>query len=383
MKRRRGSERIFFSFTFVSTSKENYITLRALPPFLERLPAFVSSSLLGHMPLSMRATCCRGQMAPLAPGRTRSRLAFLMSSSSSSSMKKKTSTSSLPPLPPRRSPNNNNSVATATTISSFQTATEDDPATTTTPNFNWARQWYPCLCAVTTDFSKPHACQVLGRDLVLWKDKISGEWRANDDACPHRLAPLSEGRIEVRKGKGGGDCESCVLACAYHGEKVFFSFIQNSLLFFLPISFFHFSSHPPTPLARATNQKNSPETTRLGVRLEGGLRPHPAGGGRPCCEGHGPGLAPLPGALLPRVRQGRAGVRVARRGSGCCGEGGEGCASARAGGGGRSSRGERVVSLSFFFFLFFSSRNFISLSCAFSSRSLTLSLQLYHLLSNF
>ena len=76
------------------------------------------------------------------------------------------------------------------------------------------------LCAVTTDASRPHACQVLGRDLVLWRDPLKGSWHANDDACPHRLAPLSEGRIEVRRGgedKEGKACESCVLACAYHG----------------------------------------------------------------------------------------------------------------------------------------------------------------------
>ena len=37
---------------------------------------------------------------------------------------------------------------------------------------------------------RPHAITVLGRDLVVWRDQ-QGDWRAFDDVCPHRLAPLS------------------------------------------------------------------------------------------------------------------------------------------------------------------------------------------------
>jgi phenylpropionate dioxygenase-like ring-hydroxylating dioxygenase large terminal subunit len=49
---------------------------------------------------------------------------------------------------------------------------------------------------------------LLGRDLVLWKDGNEKRWRCFIDSCPHRLAPLSEGRIEPRTGH---------LQCAYHG----------------------------------------------------------------------------------------------------------------------------------------------------------------------
>ncbi|TVU14012.1 hypothetical protein EJB05_37453, partial [Eragrostis curvula] len=48
---------------------------------------------------------------------------------------------------------------------------------------------------------------VLGLNVVAWHDRIAGEWRVFDDVCPHRLAPLSEGRID-HKGR---------LQCAYHG----------------------------------------------------------------------------------------------------------------------------------------------------------------------
>lgn len=55
---------------------------------------------------------------------------------------------------------------------------------------------------------RPWAVTVLGRDLVVWRDK-AGEWRVFDDACPHRKVALSEGRIEA-----DGN-----LACAYHGWR--------------------------------------------------------------------------------------------------------------------------------------------------------------------
>jgi len=44
--------------------------------------------------------------------------------------------------------------------------------------------------------------------LVLWRDG-SGKWRCFENACPHRAAPLSEGRIE----KDGN------LLCSYHAWR--------------------------------------------------------------------------------------------------------------------------------------------------------------------
>lgn len=183
-----------------------------------------------------------GRSLPLAPARVRTTRRKLASSSSSSPRTTTTTTATtttrlpglLPPARPR-------AFAVAATTFSFPTAgtKTSNASQPSSSNFNWAQQWYPVLCAVTTDAARPHAVQVLGRDLVVWKDTISGNWHAADDACPHRLAPLSEGRIEVRKGKGKGKegdksgCEACVLACAYHGKKenLFFSFF----IFFLKI----------------------------------------------------------------------------------------------------------------------------------------------------
>lgn len=37
--------------------------------------------------------------------------------------------------------------------------------------------------------------QLLGKELVLWRDG-QGRWTCFDDRCPHRAAPLTEGRVE-------------------------------------------------------------------------------------------------------------------------------------------------------------------------------------------
>ncbi|CAL4980882.1 unnamed protein product [Urochloa decumbens] len=77
--------------------------------------------------------------------------------------------------------------------------------------FDWLDQWYPFAPVCDLDPGAPHGKTVLGLSLVAWYDRRAtggaGEWRVFDDACPHRLAPLSEGRID---GKGR-------LQCVYHG----------------------------------------------------------------------------------------------------------------------------------------------------------------------
>ncbi|CAM9136641.1 unnamed protein product [Sphacelaria rigidula] len=59
-----------------------------------------------------------------------------------------------------------------------------------------------------TDEERAHAVQLLGKNLVLWRDG-QGKWACFDDRCPHRAAPLSEGRVE----KDGS------LLCAYHAWR--------------------------------------------------------------------------------------------------------------------------------------------------------------------
>ncbi|OAE27387.1 hypothetical protein AXG93_2015s1140 [Marchantia polymorpha subsp. ruderalis] len=76
-----------------------------------------------------------------------------------------------------------------------------------TGSFNWLEQWYPVAVVKHMDKLQPRAETILGRDLVIWWDRNANRWQVFDDACPHRTAPLSEGRIH----------ESGHLQCSYHG----------------------------------------------------------------------------------------------------------------------------------------------------------------------
>jgi phenylpropionate dioxygenase-like ring-hydroxylating dioxygenase large terminal subunit len=53
----------------------------------------------------------------------------------------------------------------------------------------------------------PSACTILDAPVVFWWDGVAEEWAAMLDVCPHRLVPLSEGRV----------CESGAIECPYHG----------------------------------------------------------------------------------------------------------------------------------------------------------------------
>jgi nitrite reductase/ring-hydroxylating ferredoxin subunit len=73
--------------------------------------------------------------------------------------------------------------------------------------FDWYAQWYPIMLVCDLDKRVPHAKRVMGLDIVLWWDRNENTWKVFGDACPHRLAPLSEGRID-QWGR---------LQCVYHG----------------------------------------------------------------------------------------------------------------------------------------------------------------------
>jgi phenylpropionate dioxygenase-like ring-hydroxylating dioxygenase large terminal subunit len=73
--------------------------------------------------------------------------------------------------------------------------------------FDWKEAWYPIHYVEDLDKSKPTPFILLGRNLVIWWEKTAESWRVFEDKCPHRLAPLSEGRI----------AEDGLLECPYHG----------------------------------------------------------------------------------------------------------------------------------------------------------------------
>ena len=71
----------------------------------------------------------------------------------------------------------------------------------------WQQAWYPVAFLKDLDPSRPTPFTLLGEDLVLWFDREAQHWRAFADVCPHRLVPLSDGRLN----------EAGQLECPYHG----------------------------------------------------------------------------------------------------------------------------------------------------------------------
>ena len=74
--------------------------------------------------------------------------------------------------------------------------------------FNFFQQWYPISPIEDLDPQRPTPVTILGLPLVIWKPPSSETFRVFLDQCPHRLAPLSEGRIDEDTGN---------LMCSYHG----------------------------------------------------------------------------------------------------------------------------------------------------------------------
>lgn len=86
--------------------------------------------------------------------------------------------------------------------------TENLPAGGSDPDyFDCLEVWYPVFYVEDLDKTKPTPFTLLDRDLVIWWDVRQDTWRVFDDKCPHRLAPLSQGRI----------AEDGLLECPYHG----------------------------------------------------------------------------------------------------------------------------------------------------------------------
>lgn len=80
--------------------------------------------------------------------------------------------------------------------------TEEQQDQSTEEPFVWRDHWYPVSLIEDLDPSVPTPFQLLGRELVVWKDP-QGEWRVFLDKCPHRLAPLS---VSPRSGSMTSGC---------------------------------------------------------------------------------------------------------------------------------------------------------------------------------
>ena len=93
------------------------------------------------------------------------------------------------------------------------TITTDNPSAAILPGgndptvFDPLEAWYPIYFLDDLDKSKLARFTLLDTDLVIWWDKSAEIWQVFEDKCPHRLASLSEGRVN----------EAGLLECPYHG----------------------------------------------------------------------------------------------------------------------------------------------------------------------
>ncbi len=78
----------------------------------------------------------------------------------------------------------------------------------TDSSFNFFQHWYPIAPLEDLPLDRPRRFVLLDRGFVVWKPRDSEGYRVFLDVCPHRLAPLSEGRIDEKTG---------CLSCSYHG----------------------------------------------------------------------------------------------------------------------------------------------------------------------
>jgi len=106
-------------------------------------------------------------------------------------------------------------LSTSTSTSSDQISYKD-LLKLTISGFNTGA-WFPIGPPSTLDKTLPFSIEVAGEKLVVWNNNNPLEvetnlptkgWSVMRDICPHRLAPLSQGRVDPQTG--------CI-ECPYHG----------------------------------------------------------------------------------------------------------------------------------------------------------------------
>ena len=74
------------------------------------------------------------------------------------------------------------------------------------PSLNQNGAWLPIGSVKSLVGDIPVSVEVIGEKLVVWRNGTT--WSVMRDVCPHRLAPLSQGRVDRTTG---------CLECPYHG----------------------------------------------------------------------------------------------------------------------------------------------------------------------
>jgi phenylpropionate dioxygenase-like ring-hydroxylating dioxygenase large terminal subunit len=98
-------------------------------------------------------------------------------------------------------------MTTMTIATALQQPTQTATGGPDPEKFDPTEAWYPVHYLNDLNTKAPNAFTLLGKDLVIWWEPHSSTWRAMVDQCPHRLARLSEGRIN----------HDGQLECPYHG----------------------------------------------------------------------------------------------------------------------------------------------------------------------
>lgn len=112
-----------------------------------------------------------------------------------------------PPTPLEQPLEGNTNVNPATSETTVQTSTYD-----------WLNNWYPVAWTVDIPTTKPHAFSLFGQTYVLYKSISDATVTIIGDKCPHRSAPLSEGRLFERDNPCTNARET-ILECPYHGWR--------------------------------------------------------------------------------------------------------------------------------------------------------------------
>jgi phenylpropionate dioxygenase-like ring-hydroxylating dioxygenase large terminal subunit len=68
------------------------------------------------------------------------------------------------------------------------------------PDFNLLQHWYPVTPMADLQPEYPTSVSVLAVKMAIWKPRNAETYRVFLDSCPHRLAPLSEGRVDEHSG---------------------------------------------------------------------------------------------------------------------------------------------------------------------------------------
>ena len=88
-------------------------------------------------------------------------------------------------------------------------------------NRKFPRTWVPLASVFELDPDRPTPLEFLDQKFVCYKqttndENIEDDWIVMDDVCPHRLVPLSEGRINRVEETNSTSCTTTI-QCSYHG----------------------------------------------------------------------------------------------------------------------------------------------------------------------